>query len=341
MTAPAARLPHALLLHGQTGIGKRDLGVALARSLLCETDPSKKPHGGCGVCSGCLWFDQGNHPDFRRVTTEALALEEGIDEGEGDDEEADDSDKGSTRSKTAPSRQIRIGQVSALRAFISVATHRGRYRVVFLYPVEAANEDSANAFLKMLEEPPPETVFILVADHIGRIKPTILSRCHKVFVPTPSRDIALAWLNAKGVGNADALLAASGGAPLAALRASTDEDTMLLHRQFLDCLARPGADNALSTAEAFAKVAPALTVRWMQQWLADCIAVRMAARIRYHPAHSSVIAALVTNTRLDALLSMDRRLTAIRRTVDHPLNTRLMLESLLLAYADAMAAVVA
>ena len=345
MAAPGARIPHALLLHGQAGIGKRDLGLALARTLLCENDPSTKPRGGCGVCSGCLWFDRGNHPDFRRVTSDALALEAGIEAGneaaEGDGEEVDDTDKGNSRSKAAPSKQIRIGQVSALRAFVSVATHRGRYRVVFLSPLEAVNEDSANAFLKMLEEPPPETVFILVADHIGRIKPTILSRCGKVFVPTPSREMALEWLKARGVADADALLTASGGAPFAALRASTDEDTMQLHRQFLHYLARPTVDDALSTAEAFAKVAPALTVRWMQQWMADCIGMRMAARIRYHPAHSDVIAALVARAHIEALLAMDQHLLAIRRTVDHPLNTRLMLEGLLLAYADAMAGAVA
>ena len=341
IAAPGARIPHALLLHGQAGIGKRDLGLALARTLLCEADPSTKPGGGCGECCGCLWFDQANHPDFRCVTSDALALEAGIEAGteaaDGDGEEVDDTDKGSSRSKAAPSKQIRIGQVSALRAFVSVATHRGRYRVVFLSPLEAVNEDAANAFLKMLEEPPPETVFILVADHIGRIKPTIVSRCRKVLVATPSHDMALEWLQTRGVTDADTLLATSGGAPFAALRASADEDTMQLHRQFLGYLARPTVDDALSTAEAFAKVAPALTVRWMQQWMADCVAMRMAKRIRYHPAQSDVIAALVMRTRIEALMSMDQRLSAIRRTIDHPLNTRLMLEGLLLAYADAMA----
>lgn len=336
-----ARIPHALLLHGQAGLGKRELGVALARTLLCEADPSTRPSGGCGACSGCLWFDQGNHPDYRYLTSDALALEAGIDAAdeaaENASTEVDRPDAGGARSKAAPSKQIRIAQVGALRAFVSVATHRGGYRVVLLSPLEAVNEDSANAFLKMLEEPPQQTVFILVADHVGRIKPTILSRCAKVLIPTPSRDMALAWLETRGVGDANALLTAAGGAPFAALRASVDEETMELHRQFLRYLARPGAAEALATAEAFAKVAPTLPVRWMQQWMADCLTMRMAARIRYHPAQSDVIAALVSHTPIDALLAVDRQLQAVRRTVDHPLNARLMLEGLLLAYADAMA----
>ena len=337
----AARMPHALLVHGQAGIGKREMGIALARTMLCETGPESKPRGGCGACPSCLWFDQGNHPDFRRVTSDLLALEAGHQAADDDADETEQQEAGTARSRRAPSKEIRIEQIRALHGFLSVATHRGRHRVVFLYPLEVVNDIAANALLKMLEEPPPETVFILVADHIGRIKPTILSRCQKIFVPTPPREIALAWLKAEGVADADALLAASGGAPLAARRASKDEDTMRLHRQFLDYLARPNADDAMSTAEAFAKVSPASMVTWMQQWLADCIAMKMTARIRYHPTHSKPIAALVERSRIDALLTMDQRLTSIRRTVDHPLNTRLMLETLLLAYADAMAATVA
>ena len=344
IVAPAAGVPHALLLYGQAGIGKRNLGLALARSLLCESDPAKKARdgcGGCGACPSCLWFDQGNHPDFRHVTSEAIALQAGIETVDDDGDDAELQEAATPRPKRAPSKEIRIEQIRALHAFLSVATHRGRYRIVFLHPLEALNEIASNAILKMLEEPPPETIFILLADHVGRIKPTILSRCRKIFVPTPPREMALAWLEAQGVASAETLLAASGGAPFAALLASTDEDTMRLHRQFVDYLARPDADYALATAEAFAKLAPAQIVAWMQQWLADCIAMRMATRVRYHPAHSSTIAALVQRSRLDALLTMDQHLASIRRTVDHPLNARLMLETLLLAYADAMAATAA
>lgn len=153
--------------------------------------------------------------------------------------------------------------------------------------------------------------------------------------------MALSWLQAHGVADAGALLATSGGAPLAALRASKDEDTMRHRRQLIDYLARPDAEDALSTAEAFAKLAPAAIVAWMQQWLADCIAMKMTTRVRYHPAHSRIIAGLVQRSPIDVLLAMDQRVASIRRTVDHPLNTRLMLETLLLAYADAMAAPVA
>src|SRR5476651_272828 len=65
------RLPHAMLLHGRPGIGKRHLAEVLAQSLLCE---NRGDEGlACGTCPACVWFASGNHPDFRLIQPEALA----------------------------------------------------------------------------------------------------------------------------------------------------------------------------------------------------------------------------------------------------------------------------
>ncbi len=74
----------------------------------------------------------------------------------------------------------------------------------------------------------------------------------------------------------------------------------------------------------------------LQRWLADCVSARLAGRVRYHPARADVIAKLAGGADLDALLRLVARVSAVRRTVDHPLNVRLLLEGLLLAYADVM-----
>ncbi len=143
------RLPHALLIHGQQGTGKRDLALHFAQGLLCE---SPRPDGQpCGQCAACHWFSQGNHPDFTVVRPEAL--ETG---GEG---EADDSGK-----KKAPSKIIRMEQVRALIEAVGVGTHRAGLRVVVIYPLDALQVEGANALLKTLEEPPSSTVFLLVTD---------------------------------------------------------------------------------------------------------------------------------------------------------------------------------
>lgn len=328
-------MPHAWLFHGQAGVGKRLLGRTLARALLCESpDRPKRLAGGCGACPACTWFDEGNHPDFRRLTSEVIAALEGI----ASDEESDvgDAEVDAGPAKKAPSKEIKVEQIRGLQRFLAVGTHRGRSRVVLLYPLEALNDFGANALLKMLEEPPPDTVFILVADHVGRVPATIVSRCRKLPIAAPSWDDAIAWLQAQDVDDAASVLALAGGAPFAARELAADADADEAHRALVAFLAAPRLDAALATAEAFGRSPPAPLVRWIQLWLSDCISMRLADRIRYHPAQSRAIAALARAARLDALLALMQTLTAIRRSVDHPLNTRLMLEGLLAAYAEAM-----
>ena len=68
LLAGRERLPHALLVHGPTGIGKVLFGRALAAAVLCE---APRPEGACGSCPSCHWVSQGNHPDYREFLPEA------------------------------------------------------------------------------------------------------------------------------------------------------------------------------------------------------------------------------------------------------------------------------
>ncbi|HSY27588.1 MAG TPA: DNA polymerase III subunit delta', partial [Burkholderiaceae bacterium] len=142
------RLPHAILFHGATGIGKTAFAERFAQSLLCQT-PLNGGHP-CGQCLSCGWFAQYGHPDYRRVRPEVLD-DDGVDEGD----EAGDAveTKKSAKATKAPSKDIKIDQIRALADFMNISTHRQGMRVIVLYPAEALNTASANALLKTLEEP--------------------------------------------------------------------------------------------------------------------------------------------------------------------------------------------
>jgi DNA polymerase-3 subunit delta' len=319
------RLPHAILFHGAEGTGKIAFAEQFAQSLLCDT-PVADGHA-CGTCAACGWFLQYSHPDYRRVRPEVLEQGDSDEAGEGEEPA---TKKSASASKT-PSKDIRIEQVRALSTFMNVSTHRAGLRVVLLYPAEALNAPSANALLKTLEEPPPDTVFILVAHRIERLLPTILSRCRKIALGMPAAPAALAWLQAEGVADADRWLAEQGGAPLAALAASQAE--LAPERDaLLGLLARPEAGSALAVAERLQKTPLTQLVSWQQRWLYDLFSVKLSAKVRYYPRHEKVLTALaarVTPARLQQAL----RDAGNRRAVsEHPLSARLFIEDMLLEY---------
>jgi DNA polymerase-3 subunit delta' len=199
------------------------------------------------------------------------------------------------------------------------------------------NVFTGNALLKMLEEPPESTVFILITDALDRLLPTILSRCRKVALAPPKPDVALAWLTGQGVTDAERLLAEEGGAPLAALRAAQEDEVRGPQREALfAALARPELASCLAVAERLAKCESALVVGWIQRWVYDCLGYRLAGRIRYYPSQKSAIATLAGSLDVTRALAYARTLVAENRLVDHPLNARLFVENLLLGYCLAL-----
>ena len=178
----AGRAPHALLLHGPGGIGKDVLAERVAGAVLCAA-PRPDP---CGECRSCRLLRAGNHPDFRRIEPQ--------EEGSG----------------------IAIGSVRELISDFNLAADGARVAIVAT--AETMNQAAANAFLKTLEEPVGEVLFLLTSDAPGRLPATIRSRCRKMALPPPTVSEALAWIEpVAGSQRAEALLELAGGSPFTAL----------------------------------------------------------------------------------------------------------------------------
>jgi DNA polymerase-3 subunit delta' len=316
------RLPHAILLYGAEGIGKTHFAEAFAQSLLCET-PQPDGHA-CGSCVACGWFVQHNHPDFRRVRPEALDDEAGAD--------ADAEEKKTAKASKTPSKEIKIDQIRALADFMNVSTHRSGMRVVVLYPAEALNNASANALLKTLEEPPPNTIFLLVCNRLDRLLPTILSRCRKFALALPSQAEALNWLKQQKFDDADVWLAEQGGAPLAALEAAHADGREMLD-ELLAFLSAPSVESALKTADRLQKAPVVQSVGWTQRWLYDLLSSQMASTVRYYPRRKRELTALAGKLETQSLLAAMKQINERRAIADHPLSAKLFIEDMLLAYA--------
>jgi DNA polymerase-3 subunit delta' len=187
----SGRLAHALLLSGPAGTGKRQLAQAWVAALLCLEN--RVP--ACGRCRSCQLLQSGAHPDYRYITFEI------------------NENNGNLRT------ELVIGQVRSLIGSLQLTTTISPRKVAMIWPAEALNRNAANALLKTLEEPPGNTVILLVSDDPGRLTATIRSRCQNLQVRPPERAVALDWLLAAGehdATEAEIALAAAAGSPLKA-----------------------------------------------------------------------------------------------------------------------------
>lgn len=316
------RFAHAWLIHGMGGIGKQHFALAAAASLLCE-----RPIDGlaCKACQACQWVASGNHPDIRRIRPEALAVQEG-----GSQTHVDGAVAGAG-AKKAPSREIRIEQLRELHTWFNTATHRGGWRVAVLYPAQALNVVSANALLKVLEEPPAHTVFLLVADAPDRLLPTLVSRCRRLPLPVPPVDQSLRWLTEQGVADAPQWLAAASHAPLRAhemaLAGSSACPPWLAAILREAKRAAPNPDVG-SIADDLEKIPAPSWIDSLQRLFMDLLLIRSGLEPRYFPTLDSAVAVAQRASR-QHLVDTARWLGEQRAVADHPLNSKLLLHTVL------------
>ena len=191
------RLPHAILLSGPRDTGKTELATGYIASILCLENRNPA----CGSCRSCQLLRSGAHPDRTTITFE------------------ENPRTGDLR------KELVIDQVRRLISSLNLTNTISRRKAALIHPVEAMNRSAANALLKTLEEPPGETVLILVAHDSGRLPATIRSRCQNLQVRTPDTAISVKWLcdtvNTSPA-DAEAALVAAAGSPLKAARMMQD-----------------------------------------------------------------------------------------------------------------------
>ena len=159
----AGRLPHALLVSGERGVGVGDFTEQLTGACLCLEDD--RP---CGRCRACKLHSGGNHPDFMRIEAEKEGGE------------------------------IKSGQIRELLSFLQISRHYDGLKTVLIVGADAMNRSAANGLLKMLEEPPGDTVMVLTSHSPFSLPATVRSRCQAVRLSCPDRRALVAWLAAAG-----------------------------------------------------------------------------------------------------------------------------------------------
>ena len=348
-----AQIPNAILLHGQSGIGKFEFAVTLAKALLCEG--SKDTLRPCNQCEACHWFNAGNHPDFIALVPETHRKRLPHADYEADESPRkgkvaqDDADGEASEKKEK--KNISIEETRSAIESLSIGSHRGGKRVILIYPLELMRSDAANTLLKSLEEPPANTIFILLADRLDRVLPTIRSRCRLLTAPRPDRAEGLIWLQHQlsqhsGLKVSDADMASiydeQGGAPYSVLNSliarnnkdEKDELTIAIQasRYLLQSMSQGGRINWLDAAEKTHKAQYSFLLAAMQRWTSDLQAVAQGGNPRYYPKHLTTLKGLSQSARTPKLHHFWRALVQARRHENHPLASRIQLEALLSQY---------
>lgn len=227
----SGRPAHAYLFVGPRGVGRRTAAVAFAQALLC----SRAGDDACGTCPSCRKVEAGAHPDLR-VVAPVGRTEGGMER-----------------------RAVGIDQVRELQHDAAFPPYESRWKVFVVEDADAMRAEAANSLLKVLEEPPPGVVLVLIADSETALLPTLVSRAQVVrFTFVPAAAIAEALQARWGVPaeRARFLAALAGGRVGAAVAAAqAGEEPFERRTAVVSALAALAGGDAVARLEAAEAVA--------------------------------------------------------------------------------------
>jgi DNA polymerase-3 subunit delta' len=299
--ARAGTLAQSILVHGPAGVGKQRLGLWLAQQLMCE---SPAPDGlACGRCQSCRMVSRLEHPDVhwffplpRPDAQTPEKLREKLEEARGAELAARRADAFHVPAYDRAPAYF-LGTIQNLQRFATVRPAMGSRKVFVVGDAEAmvpqeSSPEAANAFLKLLEEPPADTTLILTSSNPGALLPTIRSRVLPVrLLPLPADAVAdylerekgmprveaerAAAISAGAIGKALRLLPGAGGAGVLQRQREAGR-AMLQAATSASSADRLAAANAVAPAGARGEFTG--TLEALSLWLRDLMAVAAGAR---------------------------------------------------------------
>ena len=300
------RIPQALIICGRPGLGKVQLARQMAQSLLCDYPSDNGIY--CNVCHSCTLFNAQTHPDFMSLEPETDA------------------------------KIINVTQIRSLISKLQLKSQFDSYRVIIVNPAELLNQSAANSFLKCLEEPAEKTVMLLVTDQPTKLPATIISRCQKMKISTPDKQLAHNWLQQQKItGDLPVLLSIALGSPLLAESYAQQQLLALRNRcfeQWID-LAHQHAE-PVAIAEEWLQHPDEPLIGWVISWIIDIIKIQYHTNIYnlYNPDLKQSLQELTQKLNLQGLFEFYDKLLQSKSIPGGNLNRQLFFEEVLINWSQ-------
>jgi DNA polymerase III subunit delta' len=296
----AHRLPHALLLAGQRGLGKALFAAHFAKTLLCQQPVNQLA---CQACRDCRLVASGTHPDLCLLTSEKSRL------------------------------GIKIDQIREVIEKLN-QTSQATYKIVLINPAGSLLPAASHALLKSLEEPSERTLFILLAEQMACLLPTIRSRCQTIRFAPPEKSLATAWLAQQLPESlpVEKLYYLAAGSPLLALTYA-QQNYYSFYTDLLSVLAHllNHEWDPIQCAARYLKTDAQQILSTLLSILSELLKCRL---LRHYVALESTIASLAAFLSTEFLLDYFNDLLALQvHTAKMTLNLQLMLEDLFSRWA--------
>ncbi|OGP91773.1 MAG: DNA polymerase III subunit delta' [Deltaproteobacteria bacterium RBG_16_54_18] len=288
------RVHHAYLFTGMEGIGKKVVAMNMAKALNCE----RQDGDACDQCAACRRIDKGVYPDCITVNPDGAV--------------------------------IKIEQVRGLQQEIAFKPFEARWRVVIIDGAERLTRASANALLKTLEEPPPQTTLILIAAAIEGLPATVLSRCQRIrFTPLTDEEVKKVLANHLAQDQIDILVPLAAGSPGRAVQ--SDWQTVQDVKTTLGTAFAPSLHKRLQLAQDLAREEGKgkIFLELLEGWLRDIIVyqeVREEGRLLNRDLIDE-IKRVAPCRKSDGLLQAFWTIQKIRQGIEAHGNLQLALES--------------
>lgn len=297
------RLHHAVLFFGPEGIGKKTVALSLAMAIQCL----EKIGDFCGDCANCARIRGGHHPDVRLIAP------------------------------LPGRREILIQQVRYMERELNFHPFSGRKKIAILDPATLLNAAAQNALLKTLEEPPKDSLLILICTGIGGLLPTLLSRCLRFsFAPLPIDVVARFLISQKGMAQEKAkiLAAIAMGSVGTAIRLEAEEivEKRKMWAEKICSLGQKNYKVALALAESFATTREKCLefLDWLEGWYRDILVYRATNNIQgiCNFDMEKNIRAQASVSNLEDILFFLAHTLKTRARVERNVNRRMALENL-------------